>query len=73
MKPTECPLYPEMLNIQETSATLVKSIRRLRRKLNICKTCECLDNCQVMAQFSRDVQSAVQEISDEWNLGANFQ
>jgi len=73
MNPTECPLYPEMLSIQQTSQVLAKSIRRLRKKLNTCTTCECYENCQVMAEFSRNVQTAIQEISDEWNLGANFQ
>jgi len=73
MKPTECPLYPEMLNIQQTSQSLAKSLRRLRNKLNTCTSCVGYEECQVMAEFSRNVQTAIQEISDEWNLGASFQ
>ena len=73
MKPTDCPLYPEMQSIQESSKALAKSIRRLRRKLNVCKSCEAFEDCPVMAEFNRSVQTAIQEISDEWNLGANFQ
>ena len=68
MNPSECPLYPEMQNIKNQSHTLARSIKRLRNRLSLCLTCECNGECTILAQFNADVQTAIQEVSDEWNL-----
>ena len=73
MKPRDCPLYPEMQAVQLASVNLSRSVRNLRRKLNVCEACECYENCKVMDEFNHTVQTVIQEISDEWNLGAIFQ
>jgi hypothetical protein len=70
LDPVNCPLFSEMQHITRTSADLVKSFRRLRRKLKLCNDCENGENCPVLAEFNSEVQSVVQAITEEWNLEA---
>lgn len=57
-----------MLEVRQHSRCLVKSMRRLRRKLSSCKECAGYENCPVLMEFNSDVTAAITQITEEWSL-----
>lgn len=61
-----CPVILDTRQIQGLSHDMTKIFSKLRRDLNNCKKCPNYDNCQVLKDFNSLVQTAIDEISDEW-------
>jgi hypothetical protein len=62
-----CPVLQDTRNIQGLSHDLAKSIRKLRRDLKACESCPSYDECAVLKEFNSLVQSAINEVSAEWD------
>jgi hypothetical protein len=70
-KSNPCPVQQEAENVKNLSRTLTASIRKLRRSMASCKSCAAADDCPFLASLSGEINTAIQEIADEWNLAAN--
>jgi hypothetical protein len=46
---------------------MAKAMRKLRRDLANCQKCPGYDNCQVLKDFNTLVQTAIEEVSAEWD------
>ena len=68
MTPSDCPVLEDTSRISGLSNDLVRTLRKLRRDLQACKKCACVDACPILADFNSKVQLAVSEVADEWNL-----
>lgn len=66
--PFACPLLPDMIQVRSNSHNLVKSIRKLRRKLSTCSECPQFENCPVLQEFNADIQATIAQITEEWSL-----
>jgi hypothetical protein len=67
---SDCPIVAGQIKITDLSREMVKAIRQLRRDLAACQRCPFQDDCQVLRSFNAHVQSAIDEITEEWNLAA---
>jgi hypothetical protein len=68
MKPHECPVYKQSVEVLETSQQLAKSMRRLRRMIRKCLDCKEQADCPVMEEFNASFLEALAEISEQWEL-----
>lgn len=68
MTPQSCPIREDVSRIQAHSQNLVKIMRKLRRDLNTCQNCACVEDCEVLKTFHSKVQAALLEVTEEWNL-----
>lgn len=66
-----CPLFEDLQQVREQSRDLVKSMRRLRRKLRTCRRCTAFENCLVLAEFNADLQAAISQVVDGWSQDAS--
>jgi hypothetical protein len=64
----ECPVKTETDAVIESSAQLAAALRRLRRTMRRCQICENDGSCPIVTNFNRAFQTAIQEISEEWQL-----
>jgi len=62
-----CPIIDDIGEVQENSKKLTKSLRKLRRDLDLCKTCKSVDDCPTLRQFNSMVQTAITEVNEEWD------
>jgi hypothetical protein len=62
-----CPVLQDTRQIQGLSHDLARSLRKLRRDLNACEKCPNYDNCQVLKEFNNMVNTALSEVSAEWD------
>lgn len=65
-----CPILTDVSQIQAHSKDLVRTMRKLRRDLRTCETCPSAENCRILAAYQANVQTALDEITEEWNLTA---
>ena len=75
----KCPIGSDRLNIASLSHDLVYAIRKLRRDLAACRTCETYragpddqdasQRCPLLSEFSGWVSQAIQEVLEEWEFG----
>lgn len=73
--PTACPIAQCQTEINQLSISLIRQIRAAKRliKNGPCSTCATdPDICPVLADFDRSINTALQQISDEWNLNEGF-
>ena len=64
-----CLLTGEVSNVVRLSGNLTQAIRRLRKNLAKCSKCDADGNCPLKIKFNQDVQTAITQVTDEWNLG----
>ena len=64
---TGCPILQDTHQIQGFSNDMAKAMRKLRRDLANCQKCPGYDNCQVLKDFNTLVQTAIEEVSAEWD------
>lgn len=63
-----CPVLAGAMRVQELTNDLQKTMRRLRTDLKKCGRCEVYADCPVLAELNAIVQTALDEVIDEWNL-----
>ena len=61
-----CELKREYEYFERQSAGLIRSMKRLRRKMLGCERCEIMDRCEFRAAFNCAIDSVIEEISLEW-------
>jgi len=67
-----CPLREDLHEINERSRELVIAMRNLRRDLNHCVQCQHFTGCTYLDNFKATVNSAIDEVAEEWNLSSTF-
>jgi hypothetical protein len=65
-----CPILQDTCQIQGLSNDLAKTIRKLRRDLKACQACHNYEDCTVLKEFNTMVQTAIEEVSSEWEITA---
>jgi hypothetical protein len=65
-----CPVLETTTRLGELSRDTVRTLRKLKRDLKACEKCPENDDCPILADFRSLVNTAIQEVTDEWNLGA---
>jgi len=71
MNVSTCPIAQCQVEIVQLSTTLIRQIRAAKRLVRNgpCSHCETDPNeCPVLAGFDRAVNTALQQLADEWNL-----
>jgi len=66
--PLSCPILDDTATIKTLSLDLAKTIRKLRRDLESCKTCICVEDCPVLQNFKSTVGIAISEVTQELEL-----
>lgn len=63
-----CPVAPITAQALRSTVELSKALKRLRRGLKKCAVCTRGRDCTVLADFNQKFDTALQQITDEWNL-----
>lgn len=69
LKAAGCPVLRDTGQAVQLSHDLTRSLRRLRRDLGRCQSCERVAACTILAHFNGLVNQAIEEVVAEWNLG----
>ena len=64
----DCPIAAHAGRFERLSQDMLSTMRRMRRDLDECQNCPALNNCSVLEIFNTHIQTAIQEINDEWEL-----
>jgi hypothetical protein len=64
--PASCPVIHDALVIQDLGRNFSKALRRLRRDIAHCNTCSALDTCPLLANLNETIQTAINQVLDEW-------
>jgi hypothetical protein len=62
-----CPIPKDTNFVISTTKELIKSMRKLRRDLIHCQDCENVDGCQLRLNFQSMIDTAIDEVNQEWN------
>lgn len=63
-----CPVSADVIRIQSISSDLTRTLRKLRRDLKSCSECPANDTCLALKNINSQIQIAITEITDEYNL-----
>lgn len=65
----DCPVCKDTRRLSALSKDMVKAMRKLRRDLRACNHCTVEKSvCPILENLNSQIQIAVQELVDEWNL-----
>jgi len=65
----DCQVCHDTRRITSLSKDMTRLIRKLRRDLKACDSCSVdREVCPILQNLNTLIQSAVQEVVDEWNL-----
>jgi hypothetical protein len=62
-----CPVLRDVDLIQDLSKNMAKTMRKLRRDVVSCQNCASGYDCEVLKTFNQKVQTAIDEVNDEWD------
>jgi hypothetical protein len=68
--PEGCPILAGADQVRELSNDLAKTMRKLRRDLNLCSRCPAFEGCGLLKELNAVVQAALDQIMDEWDLSS---
>ena len=68
MKPSNCPIGPEVDRAIELGREFSEVFTKLRRSLNDCGKCESEKNCPIIQRFQVMIGEIIIEINSEWNI-----
>lgn len=72
--PKDCPVLAAQQHIQHLSHDMALALKKLRSDLMYCDTCSLApEECPLRQELSSAVHTAIQEITEEWNLVQIFQ
>ena len=63
-----CPIEEDTHKLIVTSKELMKAVRKLRRDLIHCEACAAGETCQLRSTFHAMIDTAIDEVNQEWNL-----
>jgi hypothetical protein len=64
-----CPLKLDFERALATAKEFQQAIRKLRRSLRRCDNCAQVDDCPIWRNLNKQIDTAIQEITEEWRLG----
>lgn len=67
MKP-HCPVIQNAEHVRKSGDNLLRLMRRLRRSLIACQSCQQLNECDFRLTFNAQVDAMIVELNDEWGL-----
>jgi hypothetical protein len=67
----ECPIWEDTNEIHKIGKEMYQSIRRLRRNITRCESCDHLETCGFRNQFNQIVNQVVNEVLESWALGTD--
>ena len=63
-----CPIQKEAEDAANLGSEMLKTMRRMRRKLLRCPKCPDFDDCPVLAEFRKSIDEVLRELYEEWDL-----
>ena len=73
MDSLECPVVHQSRTVLDDARRLAVSMRRLRRMLRACRTCEQGRACPVLQDINAQFNEALQIVMDQWQLRAPYE
>jgi hypothetical protein len=64
-----CPVLADAARITDLAEDLQRTMRRLRRDLNRCKTCPAGERCPVLQSYQAQIRQAILEVFSELTSG----
>lgn len=65
-----CPVLEHLARLESLTQDAARTLRRLRRGLKRCNGCPKAAECPLMEQIHQRVRAALDEVAEEWDLGA---
>ena len=71
--PPSCPIYGDVAAISDLSRDMLRQLRKLRRDLQACESCQEMDDgkCLFLESFHSQVNQAINTVTEEWNLAVS--
>jgi hypothetical protein len=69
----ECPVVQQSRIVLGDARQLAASMRRLRKMLRACRTCEQGVVCPLLQEINGQFNEALQYVMDEWQLRAPYE
>ncbi len=66
--PNIYPVQPFTNQVLQSAEELAAALAMLKRSMRSCETCINGLDCPIMAEFNRKFQTALQQVTDEWQL-----
>ena len=63
-----CPIKPDVDKVISHSNDLKRSLRKLKRDLKLCFSCNAVTSCHLRSSFYKKVKIAIAEVQDEFDL-----
>jgi hypothetical protein len=64
----DCHVIQEAQKALSASDDLTRALKRLRNSRRSCQKCSRLNTCQVWQTFNQQIDIAIREVTEEWNL-----
>ena len=65
----DCPVLADAARISDLAQDIQRTMRRLRRDLNRCKTCPAEEQCPVLQNYQAQISQAIEEVFTELTEG----
>ncbi len=62
----QCPVLQEAQNVLDISLDFRRSLRRLRKKLSLCRDCELEGECTAFNTYKARIIAAIDEVAETW-------
>jgi hypothetical protein len=63
---SNCPVLEEAQHVLDLSQDMCKAMRRLSKKIKLCKQCEKEGECPALKLFQDQIRAAIDEMSQDW-------
>lgn len=70
MDEEKCEVVIKAANVVQQGTEMVESLRAFRASIELCNECSKYGKCSLLAEFNRDIDNAVTQITIEWSLDA---
>lgn len=64
----DCPVLADAVRITDLAQDIQRTMRRLRRDLNRCKTCPAGEQCPVLQNYQDQISQAIAEVLSELHI-----
>lgn len=72
-EPVDCQVVHQSRLVLEDARRLAVSMKRLRRMLRACRTCEQGEACPLLQDINAQFNEALQIVMDQWQLRAPYE
>lgn len=67
---SKCPVIINAEDALEKAKDLNKAFRKLRKSLTLCHDCENQDDCPILRDLDSQINTALDELMEEWGYKA---